>query len=239
MLQRLEACNKVKRFDKVDGVVQVVPSVCQVVSAIVGLCELDHCFVDVQSKHRRCYGGQICRAVTSAARCVQYSSIFGISGRIQITSEMPSVSTSRGGNVVRTDFRLDRILITHDCSWRASAQPICCLITYCRHGNSVMLARHRNSIKMKLLCFLGMSPKAQHARNYRKLPSFLRNLRKTANLSQRQLGKRLGKPQSWIHNCETGNRRVDVTEFILWCKGCGADPADGFNRLLDELYLFA
>jgi hypothetical protein len=28
----------------------------------------------------------------------------------------------------------------------------------------------------------------------------------TAGLTQRALGKRLGKPQSWVFNCETANR---------------------------------
>jgi hypothetical protein len=36
--------------------------------------------------------------------------------------------------------------------------------------------------------------------------------------------RRLGKPQSWVFNCETANRRVDVTEFAAWARACGADP---------------
>jgi hypothetical protein len=37
------------------------------------------------------------------------------------------------------------------------------------------------------------------------------SLGEEADLTQRQL---LKKPQSWVHNCETANRRVDLTEFI-------------------------
>ena len=44
------------------------------------------------------------------------------------------------------------------------------------------------------------------------------DLREKAGLTQRDLGKRLKKPQSWVYNCETGNRRVDVTEFIVWAR---------------------
>lgn len=51
-------------------------------------------------------------------------------------------------------------------------------------------------------------------------------------MTQRQLGSRLGKPQSWIHNCEVANRRVDVTEFIRWAQACGVSPTEAFERVL-------
>ena len=77
-----------------------------------------------------------------------------------------------------------------------------------------------------------MATKAQHGDDYLPLPQFLRALREEAGLSQRDLGGRLGKPQSWVHNCEVGNRRVDVAEFAAWARGCGADPADALARFL-------
>jgi transcriptional regulator with XRE-family HTH domain len=78
-----------------------------------------------------------------------------------------------------------------------------------------------------------MPTKAQQARLYRRLPGFLRTLREDAGLTQRELGKRLGKPQSWIYNCETANRRVDVTEFIAWARACEVDPQIAFARFLE------
>ena len=77
--------------------------------------------------------------------------------------------------------------------------------------------------------------KAQHNLKYRLLPEFLRELREQAGLTQRELGKRLTKPQSYIYNCETANRRVDVTEFILWAKACDINPKTAFFRLLKEM----
>jgi transcriptional regulator with XRE-family HTH domain len=77
-----------------------------------------------------------------------------------------------------------------------------------------------------------MATKAQHAPPYRHLPGFLRALRQEAGLTQRQLGARLRKPQSWIYNCETGNRRVDLTEFVAWATACGAAPQTAFARFL-------
>ena len=77
-----------------------------------------------------------------------------------------------------------------------------------------------------------MATKAQQLGTYRQLPGFLRQLREDARLTQRALGARLGKPQSWIYNCESANRRVDVTEFIDWAQACDVSPLAAFRRLL-------
>lgn len=80
-----------------------------------------------------------------------------------------------------------------------------------------------------------MGTKAQHSRSYRSLLEFLRTLRVEAGLTQRELGKRLKRPQSWVHNCETANRRLDVTEFIAWAKACDVEPETAFSRFVDLL----
>jgi transcriptional regulator with XRE-family HTH domain len=55
--------------------------------------------------------------------------------------------------------------------------------------------------------------------------------RKSAGLTQYELGKRLHKPQSFVAKYEGGERRVDVVEFIEICKAMEADP----NKLLRVL----
>jgi len=60
-------------------------------------------------------------------------------------------------------------------------------------------------------------------------------MRENAKLTQRDIGQALNKPQSYVHNCETANRRVDITEFIQWSKACGIDPKKAFAKLLKEL----
>jgi hypothetical protein len=77
-----------------------------------------------------------------------------------------------------------------------------------------------------------MATKAQHAPPYQRLLALLRTLREEADLTQRELGKRLGKPQSWVYNCETANRRVDLTEFVAWATACEANPRVAFARFL-------
>jgi transcriptional regulator with XRE-family HTH domain len=79
-----------------------------------------------------------------------------------------------------------------------------------------------------------MATKSQHSRPYRRLPPLLRVLREESGLTQRALGQRLKKPQSWVYNCETANRRVDVAEFIAWARACGADPQVAFARFLQS-----
>jgi transcriptional regulator with XRE-family HTH domain len=78
-----------------------------------------------------------------------------------------------------------------------------------------------------------MATKPQHSPAYERLRSFLRQLREEAELTQRDLGGRLNKPQSWVYNCETGNRRVDLAEFIAWARACGVDARLAFGRFLD------
>lgn len=80
-----------------------------------------------------------------------------------------------------------------------------------------------------------MATKSQHNLKYRVLPRFLREMREKAGLTQREIGKKLKKPQSWVYNCETANRRVDITEFIAWARACGLDPKKAFAKLLKEL----
>ncbi len=80
-----------------------------------------------------------------------------------------------------------------------------------------------------------MLTKAQHGMMYRVLPQLLKEMRGNAGLTQRQIGKALKKPQSWVYNNEVANRRMDITEFIAWSNTCGVNPKTAFSRLLKLL----
>ena len=75
-------------------------------------------------------------------------------------------------------------------------------------------------------------PKAQHTPAYQPLPAYLRDLREQAELTQRALGEKLSKPQSWVYRCEQGIRRVDVTEFVAWATACRLDPVEAFTAFV-------
>ena len=48
--------------------------------------------------------------------------------------------------------------------------------------------------------------------------------RQGANLTQAELAKRLGKPQSFVSSYEAGQRRVDLLEIIRISESLNADP---------------
>ena len=77
-------------------------------------------------------------------------------------------------------------------------------------------------------------PKAQHNTAYRPLPAYLRELREQADLTQRALGDKLSKPQSWVYSCEAGIRRVDVTEFAAWALACHLNPVEAFSTFIQR-----
>lgn len=54
----------------------------------------------------------------------------------------------------------------------------------------------------------------------------LRHARKERNLSQQQLGDRLGKAQTFISKVETCERRLDVIEAAKWCAVLGLGLED-------------
>jgi transcriptional regulator with XRE-family HTH domain len=76
-----------------------------------------------------------------------------------------------------------------------------------------------------------VATKAQHLDRYKSVPGLLRKIREEAGLTQRQIGAKVGRPQSWVFNCESGNRRVDVAEFCDWCRACAVPPANAIRRL--------
>ena len=83
--------------------------------------------------------------------------------------------------------------------------------------------------------FVPVARKAQHDRLYAPTPSLLRELSRESGLTQRELAAKLIRPQSWVHNCEIGNRRVDLAEFVTWCRVTNVDPQAGLARYLERL----
>lgn len=53
----------------------------------------------------------------------------------------------------------------------------------------------------------------KHGPAYRALADRLRQARSEAGLTQQEVARKLGKPQSFISKCETGERRLDLLEL--------------------------
>ena len=52
--------------------------------------------------------------------------------------------------------------------------------------------------------------------------------------TQRDVADRLGKPQSFVSAYETGQRRVDILEFIAIAEALGVDPLSVFREVLER-----
>jgi transcriptional regulator with XRE-family HTH domain len=55
-----------------------------------------------------------------------------------------------------------------------------------------------------------------------------------SGITQRSLADQLGKPQSFVSAYETGQRRVDILEFIVITQALGSDPLKVFGEVLER-----
>lgn len=60
--------------------------------------------------------------------------------------------------------------------------------------------------------------KSKHSTKYTALLRVLRDARKVAGLTQKEVGRKFGTHASFVSKCESGERRIDVIEFALFCK---------------------
>jgi transcriptional regulator with XRE-family HTH domain len=61
---------------------------------------------------------------------------------------------------------------------------------------------------------------------YRRMIELLVEARKEAGITQAELGKSIGRRQTFISKVELGERRLDSAEFILVSRAIGVDPYD-------------
>jgi transcriptional regulator with XRE-family HTH domain len=66
--------------------------------------------------------------------------------------------------------------------------------------------------------------KAKFSPTYTRLRRLLVQSRVAAGLKQADVALRLGKPQSYVSKVESGERRLDVVEFVDLAKAIGVDP---------------
>ena len=55
--------------------------------------------------------------------------------------------------------------------------------------------------------------KTIYSKEYKYTVTQLKKARKEAGLTQKEVAEKLGKPQSFISKCESGQRRVDINEL--------------------------
>ena len=67
--------------------------------------------------------------------------------------------------------------------------------------------------------------KSLYSRQHQRLCELLTQARLAAGLTQVDVARRLGKPQSFVSKYEGGERRLDVIEFLAIAHAIGIDPA--------------
>lgn len=73
--------------------------------------------------------------------------------------------------------------------------------------------------------------KSLHSPLHLRFVELMREARIGAGLAQIDAAARLGVRQSFISDIERGERRVDVVEFVKFCRAYRVDPADFFKKL--------
>lgn len=71
-----------------------------------------------------------------------------------------------------------------------------------------------------------------YAKRHQKLAAWLKACRQERELSIRDLGAKLGLHHSIVGKIETGERRLDVAEYIDYCKALDTNPVDGIKYLM-------
>ncbi len=69
---------------------------------------------------------------------------------------------------------------------------------------------------------------------YQQFLERLRAARKRAGLTQAEVAQRLGKPQSYVSKCESGERRVDIIEVATYANLYGVSVNDLVPDKLQE-----
>jgi transcriptional regulator with XRE-family HTH domain len=60
-------------------------------------------------------------------------------------------------------------------------------------------------------------------------------LRKKAGMTQRQLADALGREQNMVARIETGQRRVDLVEWVGICRACRVDPEVEIAKMVRQI----
>lgn len=75
--------------------------------------------------------------------------------------------------------------------------------------------------------------KSIYSDEYRQLCALLREIRRSADLTQVQVADRLGVPQSFVSKYESGERRLDVIELRHVAAALGTTDQNVLSRLTE------
>lgn len=67
------------------------------------------------------------------------------------------------------------------------------------------------------------------------LTQWLKQERESQQLSMRALAERMDKPHSYIQKVEQGERRLDVVEYVWYCRSLKIEPQIGLDLIQQAL----
>jgi transcriptional regulator with XRE-family HTH domain len=73
------------------------------------------------------------------------------------------------------------------------------------------------------------------AEDYAVFVALLATVRRERNVTQTDLGERVGRRQTWVAKMEAGDRRIDAVELIAILDALKVDLVEFFTRLRREL----
>ncbi|MBJ7900933.1 MAG: helix-turn-helix domain-containing protein [Cyanobacteria bacterium RI_101] len=73
--------------------------------------------------------------------------------------------------------------------------------------------------------------KSLYSKQYRTFLKLLKEARLDAGLTQSDVARRIRRPQSFVSKCESGERRIDVIEFLEYCRIYEVAPDSILERL--------
>lgn len=71
--------------------------------------------------------------------------------------------------------------------------------------------------------------KTLHSGRYKQLVNWLKHERETQGLTIRDLALKLRVPHSLVGKIEQAERRLDVIEYVEYCKALDLSPAEGLD----------
>lgn len=74
-----------------------------------------------------------------------------------------------------------------------------------------------------------------HTAAHRELVAAAKAMRQAAGLTQRELAERLGREQNFVARVETGQRRIDLVEWVMLCRACEVEPVKQISELLPRV----
>jgi hypothetical protein len=78
---------------------------------------------------------------------------------------------------------------------------------------------------------IGTMKKAISSEQYFNLIQWLKQSRLELGWSMRELATKLEEPHSFVQKVEMMERKLDVYEYVIYCKALNLNPADGMQYL--------